>query len=60
MLEVVYHCAKFGEARISPAVERGQNVEFLSVCLSVCLPVTLFYDFAMKLLEYINGFDTVG
>ena len=60
MLEVVCYCARFSEARISPTAGRGQNLEFLSVCLSVCLSVTLFYDFAMKLLEYINGFDTVG
>ena len=39
---------------------------FLSVCLSVCLFVTLLnvrdcaHDFAMKALEYRNDFDTVG
>jgi len=36
MLEVLYHRAKFGWARISPAVGVAKNVEFfLSVCLSV-------------------------
>ena len=67
MLEVLYHHAKFGEARISPAAGVAKNVEFfLSVCLSVCLFVTLLNvrdcapDFAMKALEYRNDFDTVG
>ena len=36
MLEVLYYRAKFGEARISPAAGAAKNVEFLSVCLSVC------------------------
>ena len=36
MLEVLYHRAKFGGARISPAAGVAKNVEFfLSVCLSV-------------------------
>ena len=39
MLEVLYHRAKFGGARISPAAGVAKNVEFLSVCLSVCLSV---------------------
>ena len=66
MLEVLYHRAKFGEARISPAAEVAKNVEVLSVCLSVCLSVTLLNvrdcapDFAMKALEYRNDFDTAG
>ena len=34
MLEVLYHRAKFGRARISPAVGTAENVEFL-VCLFV-------------------------
>ena len=34
MLEVVYHHAKFGGARISPAAEAAKNVEFF-VCLFV-------------------------
>ena len=65
MLEVLYHRAKFGGARISPASGVAKNVEFfLSVCLSVCLSVTLLnvrdcvLDFAM--LEYRNDFDAVG
>ena len=68
VLEVVYHRAKFGGARISPGAGVAKNVEFfcLSVCLSVCLFVTLLNirdcapDFAMKSLEYRNDFDTVG
>ena len=65
MLEVLYHHAKFGGARISPAAGVAKNVEFF-VCLSVCLPVTLLNvrvcvpDFAMKALECRNDFDTVG
>ena len=67
MLEVLYHRAKFGGARISPAAEAAKNVEFF--CLSVCL-LTLFVtllnvrdcalDFAMKALAYRNDFDAVG
>ena len=68
MLEVLYHHAKFGGARISLASGAAKNVEFfcLSVCLSVCLFVTLLNvrdcapDFAMTSLEYRNDFDTVG
>ena len=64
MLEVLYHHAKFGGARISPAAGVAKNVEFF--CLFVCLSVTLLKmrvfapDFAMKALEYRNDFDTVG
>jgi len=36
MLEVLYHHAKFGGARISPAAGVAKNVEFF-VCLSACL-----------------------
>jgi len=63
MLEVLYHHAKFGGVRISPAAGEAKNVEFLSV--SVCLSVTLLNvrdcapDFAMKALEYRNDFDTI-
>ena len=42
MLEVLYHHAKFGGARISPAAGAAKNIEFLSICLSVCLSVCLF------------------
>ena len=61
MLEVLYHHAKFGGARFSPAAGAAKNVEFF-----VCLFVTLLNvrdcapDFAMKALEYRNDFDTVG
>ena len=74
MLEVLYHHAKFGWARISPAAGVAKNAEFyclsvcvcLFVCVSVCLSVTLLHvrdcapDFAIKALEYSNNFDTVG
>jgi len=42
VLGVLYHHAKFGGARISPAAVVATNVEFfvyLSICLSVCLSV---------------------
>jgi len=64
VLEVLYHQAKFGGARISPAAGAAKNVEFLS--LSVCLFVTLLNvrdcapNVAMKVLEYRNDFDAVG
>jgi len=68
VLEVLYHLAKFGGARISPAagVAKKLSVICLPVCLSVCLFVTLLNvrvcapDFAMKALEYRNDFDAVG
>ena len=41
MLEVLYHHAKFGGARVSPAAGAAKNVEFFFVCLSVCLSVRL-------------------
>ena len=67
MLEVLYHHAKFGGARISPAAGVAKNVEFfcLFVCLFVC-PSTLLNvrdcspDFAMKALEHRSNFDAVG
>ena len=64
MLEVLYHHAKFGGARISPAAGVAKNVEFF--CLFVSLSVTLLNvtvcapDFAMMALEYRNDFDAVG
>jgi len=66
VLEVLYHHAKFGGARISPAAGVAKNVEFFSVCLFVCLSVTLLNvrdcapDFALKALEYRNDFDGIG
>ena len=67
MLEVLYHHAKLGGARISPTAGVAKNVEFfLFVCLFVCLFVTLLNvrdcapDFSMKALEYRNDFDAVG
>ena len=61
VLEVLYHRAKFGGARISPAAGAAKNVQFF-----VCLFVTLLNvrdcapDFAMKALEYRNDFDAIG
>ena len=69
MLDVLYHHAKFGRARISPAAGVAKNVRVffcLSVCLFVCLSLTLLNvrvcapDFAMKALGYRNDFDAVG
>jgi len=61
VLDVLYHHAKFGGARISGAAGADKNVEFLSVCLfvtllnvRVCAP-----DFAMNALEHRNDFDAV-
>ena len=65
MLEVLYHRAKFGGARILPAAGVAKNVEFF-VCRFVCSFVTLLNvrdcapDFALKALEYRNNFDAVG
>ena len=39
MFEVLYHRANFGGAWISPAAGVAKNVNFLFVCLSVCLSV---------------------
>ena len=66
MLEVLYHHAKFGGARISPAAGAAKNVEFF--CLSVCLFVRHAFesqrmcaqDSAMKALANRNDFDDVG
>ena len=59
VLEVLYHCAKLGGARISPAAGVVKNVEFLSVCPFVQRQ-SCAHDFAKKALEYRNGFDTIG
>ena len=37
MLEVLYHHAKFGGARISPAGRTAKNVEFFFVCQFVVI-----------------------
>ena len=63
-MEVLYHHAKFGGTRISPAAGAAKNVEFF-VYLFVCLSVTLLNvrdcspDCATKALEYRNDFDAV-
>jgi len=51
-LDVLYRTSEFGGAWTSPA----KTLSFLSVCVSGVSA----YDFAMNLLEYRNGFDTVG
>ena len=64
MLDVLYHLAKSGGARISPAAVVAKNVEFF-ICLFVCLSVTLLNvrdcapDFAMKASGYRNDFDAL-
>jgi len=66
VLEVLYHHAKFVGARIYPPLGQPKTLSFLSVCLFVCLFVTLLNvrdcspDFAMKALEYRNNFDARG
>ena len=42
VLEVLYHHAKFGGARISPAAGSAKNVEFF------CLSVSLFVRHAFE------------
>ena len=55
MLEVLYHRAKFGGARISAAAGVAKNVEFF-----VCLFVRNAFEPDFAMLEYRNDFDTVG
>jgi len=65
VLDVLYHRAKFGWPRISPAAGAAKNVWAVCLCLfvCVCLLVTVLNvrvcapDFAMKALEYKNDFD---
>ena len=54
VLEVLYHHAKFGGARISPATGVAKNVEFF-VCLSVPLlnVRVCAHDFVIKAFEMI-------
>ena len=64
MLEVLYHHAKFGDARISPAAGAAKTLSFVSVCLSVCPSRFLNVrdcapDFAMKELVYRDDFDAL-
>jgi len=61
VLYVLYHHAKFGGCRISPAALAAKNAD-LSVCLSVTLLNIRDYapDFAMKAMKYRNDVDTVG
>jgi len=65
VLEVLYHHAKFGGARISPAAGSAKTLSYF-VCLFVCMFFTLLNvtdcapDFAMKALEHRNDFDAVG
>ena len=65
MLEVLYHHAKFGGDRISPAAGAAKNVQFFCLSVTLFLSVTLLNvrvcasDFTMKTLEYRNDFDVV-
>jgi len=43
MLQVLYHHAKFGGARILPSAGVTKNIEFF-VCLSVCLSVCRAFE----------------
>jgi len=66
VLEVLYHHAKFGGDRISPAAGAAKNVQFFCLSVTLFLSVTLLNvrvcasDFTMKTLEYRNDFDVVG
>ena len=63
MLEVLYHHANFGGGSDFSRFRSGQNVEFLFICLSVRLSVTLLRvtDCAPDLaIEYRKDSDTVG
>jgi len=57
VFEVLYHHAKFGGARISPAAGVAKNVEFF-VCMFVCL----FVRHAFERQRLCAGFrhDGVG
>ena len=66
MLEVLYHHAKFGGARISPAAGSAKDVEFF-VCLFVCLFVRHAFEcqrlcarFRYEGVGVGNDFDAVG
>jgi len=72
VLEILYHRAKFGGARISPAARAPKSVEFFCLSVMLFLSVTLLLsitllnvrvcapDFTMKALEYRNDFDAVA
>ena len=61
MLEVLYHHAKFGGARISPAAGAAKSVEFFVYLFITLLNVRVCApDFAKKALEYRNDFDAIG
>ena len=62
MLEVLYHHAKFGRARISPAAAAAKNVDFF-VCLSVRHAFErrrLCARFRHEGVGVQNDFDVVG
>ena len=66
MLEALYYHAKIGGDRISPAVGAAKNVDFLFVCLSISLALSLIrrskeknfiiFSDSMSSLEAISGF----
>ena len=61
MLKVLYHRAKIGEARISPAARAAKDVEFLvrlSVSVTLLNDGVSAYDFAVKVLEHgVSAYD---
>jgi len=60
VLEVLYHHAKFGGARISPAAGAAKNVEFY-VCLYLCVTLLNVRDYAPDFaMKELNDFDAVG
>ena len=60
MLDVLYHHAKLGGVRISPADGVAKNVESLYLSVMLLSIRVCAHDFAKKTLEYRNDFDTVG
>ena len=66
MLEVLYHHAKIGGVRTSPAAGAAKHVEFFCLSVSLCLSITVLNvsdcapNFVMKALEYRNNFDADG
>jgi len=63
VLEVLYHHAKFGGARISPAAGVAKNVELFGCPSRFCSSRNVIDgapDFVMKKLEYRNNSDAVG
>jgi len=58
VLEVLYHHAKYGGARISLVARVAKNVEFF--CSSVCLFVCHAFEGQSLCARYRHDFDAVG